>query len=433
MLMSKISKEQREYYRTLDNRLVDAVCDCCGNRYKLKYRQARDYLHKGNIFICPDCKSKNEKPVQNEAIHDQILKERELCIKEMNESKELIRQEGLKKRNKTLASRSEEEKQARKEKIQRTWAAKEIDPEKQKIRSERKKQWWANKSEEELAVLKKSMSDAQKKIFANMTDEDREKRSEAGRKSAVTRWGSLTEEEIKIEKEKISEKSKEVWANRSPEKRKEIKDSIAKGRKKYWDNISPEEMEKISEKKKEWWNNLSQEEFEKQCLKYAIDFNNNPMVHISDNITEIDFINQLNILSIDCIPQYYNITKDPSFNEHFPENIKSGSNKVNPYHKWDFLVKTKTKTVFVDIDGSIHNTNGYDSIVETSTIFYDSHRPYQTDGMDAYAVSCPDDKLTINSEVTNLLTGEKFPLSSLLAILSFYNIDDKMQNKIANK
>lgn len=429
-MAKEISKEQREYYRALDKRPVEMVCDCCGKRFVIQYRQARNNLRKGNNFICPSCKEINATP--NDSIRQQVLEDREKCILEMNASKNEIKMDAMRKLSETLKSKSNEEKEIRKKKVQETWAAKNEDDEKKRERSEKKRQWWASRTPEQLAELKRSMSKAQHEYVDNMSDEEKKKRSEAGKKSAVTRWENKSEEEIAADKLRISEKSKEMWAKRSPEKRKEVKDAIAKGRKKYWDNMTPEEMEKISEKKKKWWDNLSQEEFEKQCLRYAIDFNNNPGVHGPEQICEIDFINQLQIFGIDYIPQFYNISKDSSFNEIFHENLKSGSSRVNPYHRWDILVKTKSGNVFIDIDGSIHNRVNKDTIVSISTAFYDSQRPYQTDGYEAYSISCPNDKLDVNSDVINIKSGEKLKVSGLLGILSYMNMSNKDQKALAN-
>ena len=53
--------------------------------------------------------------------------------------------------------------------------------------------------------------------------------------------------------------------------------------------------------------------------------------------------------------------------------------------------------------------------------FNDSKRPYQTDGYDAYIVQCYDDKLTDDTPVVKIQTGEKMSFKSFMALIEFMN------------
>ena len=65
--------------------------------------------------------------------------------------------------------------------------------------------------------------------------------------------------------------------------------------------------------------------------------------------------------------------------------------------------------------------------------FYDSKRPYQTDGLDAYVVKCYDDNLHLHSTVMNIKTGKEMTLSYFIRFISTMNLsDDEIREAIEN-
>ena len=308
------------------------------------------------------------------------------------------------------------------------------------------------KSPEEKAKFKESQAAHMKAYYANMTDEERAKNHENRKKGWVKRyergtaessleamqegrakwWNSLNDEEklhywnflndgrIKwleslssSEREAyvrmIGEKSKESWNNLSEEEYKKRVDKLRMNNQKFWDNITPEEYQRM-------------EVDIAMKLRDFKDSNPNAAPAIELTKTETEFANLLNLNGLGYIPQYPNIKIHPEFNDKFKINEATGSNLISPIHIWGFVVKTKSGDVLIDIDGSIH-----DPANNPINRFNDSKRPYQTDGMISYVVSCPDDRLDPNNGAINVSNGSEMSLYSLIQILKF--MDGKISKK----
>ena len=95
--------------------------------------------------------------------------------------------------------------------------------------------------------------------------------------------------------------------------------------------------------------------------------------------------------------------------------------RLDPTHFWDFMISTREGRVLVDVDGSVHDPR---HTANKITHFNDSKRPYQTDGLPAYIVQCYDDKLTDNTPVLNLKTGDVVTLRQWISIISWMNMTD---------
>ncbi len=151
------------------------------------------------------------------------------------------------------------------------------------------------------------------------------------------------------------------------------------------------------------------------------------------NKNESEFINYLNIHKINYLYQYTNKNKHPDFDKLFKINPVTNVDYVSPYHKWDFKLVIEGKEILVDIDGSIHFNKSYFVVhpytgirynIYDYTKFKDSQRPYQTDGLDAYVVQCPDDKLTGETIVVNVSTGKKYSFTGFIYLLASYKLHD---------
>lgn len=291
-------------------------------------------------------------------------------------------------------------------------------------------------------------------------------------------WDNLPEDERYRRVTKLVSERNKFFNNMPSDIRIEINNKISKKRKAYWDNMDIEDRIQFGLNHKKWWDNLTSEEREIQFApmregywlwynsltdeekkeisrmksKYSSDYWNNMTVeektrwikkrrdgfnkyfnslNSSPNKNESDFINYLNLNNLDYKFQWYNEIDHPSFYQLFPSNPVTGASIVLPFHAWDFIIYLRDKIVIVDIDGSIHNPYHQDFKVVANTgkvvnindimKFNDSQRLYQTDGYDAYIVQCYDDKLTDDTPVIKLQTGEKMTVKQLMDLLYFMN------------
>ena len=146
----------------------------------------------------------------------------------------------------------------------------------------------------------------------------------------------------------------------------------------------------------------------------------------------------MNYLKYDI--HWYNKIKHPDFDKLFPNNPVTGSKFVSPYHQWDISVKLFDTRVLIDIDGSIHDPNkishdvtyfdGRKISLSDLITFNDSQRVYQTDNLNAYVIQCYDDKLTDNTPVVKINTGEIINFKSLIGILTFESMTEREKRKM---
>ena len=293
----------------------------------------------------------------------------------------------------------------------------------------------------------------------NMSSEAKARRSERSSKATRQVMSNLSDDERKSRSVKISNANRRRYAEMSEEKRCEIGNHIsvglnarsaedkAKSNKQRSEslsrtiaNMSSEELAERNQRVQEWWDNLTPEEFQKwkanQASGYSKYIEN---LSIVPNSNEQALMNYFNANKLTYDFQSLNTSIHPDFTTLFPFNPVTGSIFINPYHKWDFRVKTLSGDVFVDIDGSIHFNESYISKHPSTGAEYnlldyykfkDSQRLYQTDGLPSYVVLCPDDQVTPNTVVRNLYTDEKMTLQSFLVILQWMNMSKKEQKRM---
>ena len=153
------------------------------------------------------------------------------------------------------------------------------------------------------------------------------------------------------------------------------------------------------------------------------------------NIAELAFSSDLRNMNIDYEWQYLSQMIHREFDKTFPRNPIL-DRRVSPFHRWDFLIKTRNGRFLVDIDGSMHNIqigkyitpDGID--VAKLKSFQDSMRPYQTDGMDAFIIQAYNDEITNDTKVFQIDRKEmkiKYAKNykDFLAMLRFMNFTDQ--------
>lgn len=309
---------------------------------------------------------------------------------------------------------------------------------------------WNNYSESErLERVKKA-----KLGIANMSLEAKNKRSMNSSIAAKNQMANRTPEEIEITKKKISEYNKIRYLNMTDEERKNLSEKISKGlnnrsdKDKFISNLkrsntlkatiatmSPKEKAIRIKRLKDYWNNIDIETFQKikkdQAIKYSNYINN---ISINPNLNELNLMIYLDKYNIKYKYQSFNTIIHPDFSKLFPINPITGSNYVNPHHKWDFRLFTKDSEVLIDIDGSIHAHPSYSITHPFTKIRYqlldyykfkDSQRPYQTDNLPAYVILCYDNNLTDDTLVIDLITNSTIDFKTFLSILICMNLDKK--------
>ena len=313
---------------------------------------------------------------------------------------------------------------------------------------------WANMSQDEYDNHCKKLSDADKKYWSNITPDDYKIRCEINQKIQ----DNLSNDKKKQRSEKVSKSKKEWWANLTDEKYIKMCLSNKSAADLLWLNRSENEKDHyiklLHDGYKKWYNDMSLDE--KDQWMYNISrgygnmsldekdqwmYNRSQNVSCKETSTELEFINILNLNKIDYNYQYANNYREPNFHDLFPENNIIKNNYVSPYHTWDFKLNLRDKSILVDIDGSIHDPSKTDYCRKFKNIninikdfiqFNDSQRPYQTDGLDAYVIKCYDDKLRMNSEVTNIKTGENEKLEKFIKTLNSFNLSESEKREIFN-
>lgn len=346
-----------------------------------------------------------------------------------------------------------------------------------KLCSEKKKEWWLNMTPEQKESISKQQSISQKKRFenpleikkyseaakqrlSNLTEEDRIERSKKISVGGKKRYANMNEEQrqkqrdvIKAGYENMSDEAKLRKSQRQSEiNHKRFSDPKERERisemfKQYWS--LPDSKEKASKIQKEWWKNISDDlrnkildALNKGHDNWWINLSNDGRIEFMNNIrpidiptvTELEFMNILNILNIQYEYNWESQIEHPDFYTKFPINPVRGG-WISYKHHWDFNIHTINGNILIDIDGSMHYLNYETDGVNIGEVirFNDSQRPYQTDGLPAYIIECPDDKLNDDCTVINVTTGDKMNLKQLKSLISFMNIPGKDQKSIINK
>ena len=302
---------------------------------------------------------------------------------------------------------------------------KEMDPEKRKAANDKKAETRRNRSEEE----KKASRIKTQNTWANKSEEEMKAHSEARRKNIQTFWDSLDQAGYKEMCDKIAKGQRKHFDLLTDEEKEKQIAILHDGWNNWFKNLTPEQREafdkRIDQYSKPWWDVLSDEEYldfiQRQIEGYAGKAN-------QPNENELVFQDHLNRFGFTYQFQTSNKKIHPEFDKLFPSNPITGKD-VSPYHRWDYMVITLESNVLVDIDGSVHDPKNKTTGI---TEFNDSKRPYQTDGLPAYAVLCYDDDIKESTPVKNITTGEIMPFKAFITLLRMMNMTKKEQRKVLN-
>ena len=355
---------------------VTVKCARCGTEFTVPTYHWRNYTKAGKNFYCKECYK-----INRSAISKKIWKD-------MDPDK---RADVNNKKAESRKNNSQEKKEAFRTKV---------------------KQTWANKSEEEMKV-----------------------HSEIRRKNTQAFWDSLTEARYKEMCDKMSKAQREHFDSLTDEEKEEQIAILHDGWNNWFKNLTEEQREELAKRKgqytKAWWDSLSVEEYidilQKQAEGYQRYLESVPKAN-QPNENELVFQDHLNRFGFEYQFQSCNDKVHPDFNKLFPLNPITGKH-VSPYHRWDYRVITLESDVLVDIDGSVHDPKNKTTGI---TEFNDSKRPYQTDGLPAYAVLCYDNDIKESTPVKNITTGEVMPFKAFITLLRMMNMTKKEQRKVLN-
>ena len=326
-----------------------------------------------------------------------------------------------------------------------------------------------NKSDEDKKIFVEKQRQRSSEYWKNLSKEDKEKDSkrrkalwderyktskaveilETMKSGRANWWNSLSEEDKKQEIGRLSNIHQNWFENATTEEIEEWKLKISANSKYNWSLLTKEErmkrMEGIHNGCINFWKNMTVKQYQDWKLKFIKGYkdyidNVNPYgANVVPNKNENAFINEMSKNKIKCIFQYPNTKIHPDFDKIFPYNLVTKADFNSPYHMWDFLIHTTNSDVFVDVDGSMHFKDTYSRTHPYTKITYkeldykkflDSQRPYQTDGLPAYAVLCYDDNLTDDTPVKNIITNEIMTFKQFISILSFMDMTKDEQKEI---
>ncbi len=320
-------------------------------------------------------------------------------------------------RNALYEAKPEEEKKAfvesQRERSKAYWSS--LDDKTKEADSKRRKDLWKKRKEDGSGqFILDAMKEGRANWWNSLSDEEKEEQwsyMEAGR---AKWWNNLTNEE-KAEHMKHPHEGFTKWFNRlSSSDRKSFLDTIQVGHREFWENMTTQAYIDLNATIKDDGKTY----FESDSLLGNKD--------VKPTSIEVEFINLLKQNGIDYTFQYRSKQVHPDFVTLFPRNPITGMGFTSPYHYWDFMLDVNGRNILIDVDGGIHFketftrvhpfTNKEYSVLEYNK-FSDSKRPYQTDGMDAYVVECPDNHVHEKCIVSNVKTGEKTTLKSFIATL----------------
>ena len=405
---------------------VDLNCEKCGTPYTIRRDSYYHRKSKGRPNLCGKCRKVKHQSDMSEWHANLTEEQKEQRGKQQGiKWRENWNNKSEEERNKLLetlyegrdnheASMSEEERNKRNEErriiSQNMWANRSEEERERIVNAmhEGKKNYYDNLSEEERADKIKKLCEGFKNWRENMTEEDKAKESEARR----ARWFAMSAEEQRRSLDTLHREWKAWYSNLNEEEMKEYRNSIHK----YWENMTQEGFI-------EWINRR-----EEGITQYYKDMDG------PKNLAELMFASMLDEFKIDYEWQYLSKKIHPLFTIKFPNNPVL-NRRVSPFHRWDFLVKTRHGEVLVDVDGSIHDVGNkyitrYGAKIKELMMFNDNKRFYQTDGKMAYVVKVPNDVLQLNSPVMeidskNMCIKSLMEYKDFLLILKFMNFTDK--------
>lgn len=312
-------------------------------------------------------------------------------------------------------------------------------------RSRKLKSIYQNFTDEQKRTFSEKSRNTMRNYWGNISDEKYSRRCSNNAKNLKNFWSSLSEEGRKQINGRMSKSQRERWENMTEEERLHKIEVSRKKMQDWWDNSPKEKIDamkkKVSTSVKLWWENITPEEYQRwdqARAKGHADYYKYQSMKIPP--TEQEFMNYLNRYGLSYNMRWYNKQKHPDFDKIFTVNPITKYPHVSPYREWDFKVNTKSKSILIDVDGSMHDpkkTASYATYPGTHVRFKvsdfikfnDSKRPYQTDGLDAYVIKCYNDKLNEDSIAENVVTNESMKFSELMAILSFLDMDDDEINE----
>ena len=286
---------------------------------------------------------------------------------------------------------------------------------------ENRKQGWVKRYESghaEESLL--PMKEGRKKWWDSLTDEERKHQWDFMNNGRIEWWGTISDEDRNAYLKIIGERSKESWDKLSADDRAKRVKPLRDGNRKFWEDIMAD-PDRYYE-----WKIKTSEAYRK--YKESV----NPHTGFANpSKVESEFMNILNLNNLNFIFQIPSTKVPANFKQLFPINPVTKATLIDPIHMWDFGIRTASGLVLIDVDGSIHFHETYRTVhpythVEYSIYEYnkfkDSQRPYQTDGLPAYAVLCPDDKITKDNVVIDINTGKQLTLYGLIGLLKVQDI-----------
>ena len=365
----KVNREYQLNQNELDRQRIPVICIDCGIEYTLSKAYIRQ--HKDAPRRCKECGKKHAAAKISEN------------YKNMTEEEKLNKTKGIRNYYKSLTP---EEREAYMKPLYKG-----------------RDKYFSTRSDEEKERMALEISNRNKKYHASLSEEEKQQYRQV-RKDAYDNFSQEKKDEFRIRSEK-------QWEGLSPEEIEERMQPLRKGYREWFDNMTEEEKEHRRQIMKDHWKYIREKNgsSDKSCLKTRS--------KESPNITktESEFMNHLNINNIKYEFQYLSKDKHPEFDKYFP--AKNG-NSISPYHSWDFMIHLRNKDILVDVDGSIHanldtKINNFNAFIKS----YDSRRPYQTDGLDAYIIKAYNNKVEDNTIVSNLKTNEEIKFKDFLNTL----------------
>lgn len=296
---------------------IKLKCDKCGKEYEIKSKTyySRQYAHAPNY--CKDC----------------------------------MREHLIERKKSYYASLSEEQKEARLQKVRL------------KLASRTKEEW---------DIINKKNSDGLRRHWKTVSQEDKEKRVKPMHKASQAAYAAMTPEER-------SERSRRIFDNLPPERRekiiaelsermkaynkslpREVKMERAKAMQRWHMNLTPEEKQDFYARTHAWYHALSDEE----KTQYAKD-----KKEIWENLSDDEkAIQTKHVLSSSAGKNKLVQRFEKAFNDsHLPQQFYFQSEVVlhnnGVVHSWDFGIydkHTKQLMMVVDLDGSFYHGDSCD-------------------------------------------------------------------------
>ena len=357
--------------------LIEIECIICKNKFKLKYSTYKARIWHKTLMRC------------------------KACIDKANSERGKLQYESL----------TKEEKEAHAQRT-RDQLAKRTSEEWIEINKKRL-QTVSNFSDEK----KKQIAQKLRNYWHNLPESEKIKRGSRLAQAGRDYMKSLSEKEMQQKLQKLFEGRDKFYANMSEQERAKLRERLIKVNKDFWNNINQSDY------------NRYQKNRIKGLMKFYIES------YGKQTKTELLFADILKRNNIKFITQWYNEKKHPQFDEIFKSNPVTGAKFVDYRHSWDFKISTLQKDILVDIDGSCHKDNmmnyclSWNTYTEHDKIqFNDSKRPYQTDGLEAYAVLAYDDKIDDNIDVLDILSNKRMKFYQFMALINLYNLNHKKIN-----